>query len=963
MNSTLAATTRRLASSVLLLALLLGPPLALAIGVGWPLPTAVPSFADIENAVRTGISDTFVVKLLATIAWLAWLQITAAVVLEIASIIRRRPARALPVLPGLQPVIARLVAAALLVGATAARPSPATAAPVPLPPTPVTAAPTPAPTPQPAVPAPAAAPALATVTVERHDSYWAVAERSLGDGLRWREIRDLNVGRTMPDGHVITPGSDLLRPGWNLQVPAAQPDTLMPAATPLVANGIEITVERGEGFWDIAEEQVETTLGRPATDDEVQPYWQALVDANTDRLAEPNDPSLLFTGQVLTLVGPPPAPAMDPPASTVDQTPPPPPTPPTTDTAPPPPTQPATPTTAPTPAAEPTVPTVVEHGDEDEAVSPLVAASAGFSALLAVGAVGHLARHRRRRAHLRLVADTPTSDAVADTHRQLLLAADSPTIEDLHGQLLLLASDLAGHGIQARPRLLQHSSAHLDICLDVVADPPAGWTADPTSPTIWSADLPQQSSHVASDAACPSPLLVTLGNADTGGQLYLDLEAASSTALTGDPDVAKGLARSIATELALSPFVETLDLILIGDTVPPEIIDLDHVRHVDTWNDIADELTDWVTGTSTVAAANNWPNTFVARAIDPDHDALSPVAVIADTAPPSPLLEALRASPAATIALVVTEPLAGALELRCDADRLSIPDLGLDIEPAALPVASLAGLLELLGDTDQQDEQPALFDTPDLAPPQPLDEPEVLVRLLGDVTVDADLKLTAKQTAVLSYITLHGPVSSERVEEAIWPGVPTGAAHKRLANTVSDLRALIGRHHLPVAADSRYQVGPTVATDLTLFDHRVRIAATQPIDEAVDTLRTALELVRGKVFAYRAADRASYTWVDLENLVSTWELRIAGVAEHCAAALIDLHRADDAVDVASNALTVLPTHPSLTEVLMRAHAANGDRLAVQRVYQAHVASLEQLDLDDVAESTSHLYEQLHRGTG
>ena len=46
---------------------------------------------------------------------------------------------------------------------------------------------------------------------------------------------------------------------------------------------------------------------------------------------------------------------------------------------------------------------------------------------------------------------------------------------------------------------------------------------------------------------------------------------------------------------------------------------------------------------------------------------------------------------------------------------------------------------------------------------------------------------------------------------------------------------------------------------------------------------------------------------------------------------------------------------------MRAHAANGDRLAVQRVYQAHVAALDQLDLDTVAPSTAELYEQLRAG--
>src|SRR3546814_19901073 len=44
---------------------------------------------------------------------------------------------------------------------------------------------------EPAAPVPAVE--HPTVTVQRHDSYWAIAERTLGDGLRWREILDLNL--------------------------------------------------------------------------------------------------------------------------------------------------------------------------------------------------------------------------------------------------------------------------------------------------------------------------------------------------------------------------------------------------------------------------------------------------------------------------------------------------------------------------------------------------------------------------------------------------------------------------------------------------------------------------------------------------------------------------------------------------------------------------------------------------
>ena len=44
---------------------------------------------------------------------------------------------------------------------------------------------------------------------------------------------------------------------------------------------------------------------------------------------------------------------------------------------------------------------------------------------------------------------------------------------------------------------------------------------------------------------------------------------------------------------------------------------------------------------------------------------------------------------------------------------------------------------------------------------------------------------------------------------------------------------------------------------------------------------------------------------------------------------------------------------------MRAQpAANGDRLAVQRVYQEHVGALETFDLDDAEESTTELCERL-----
>jgi nucleoid-associated protein YgaU len=54
--------------------------------------------------------------------------------------------------------------------------------------------------------------------VGRGDTYWSLAERCFGDGARWSEIRDLNVGRVVADG--VTMGADDdLRRGWTILLP------------------------------------------------------------------------------------------------------------------------------------------------------------------------------------------------------------------------------------------------------------------------------------------------------------------------------------------------------------------------------------------------------------------------------------------------------------------------------------------------------------------------------------------------------------------------------------------------------------------------------------------------------------------------------------------------------------------------------------------------------------------------
>ena len=71
-----------------------------------------------------------------------------------------------------------------------------------------------------------------------------------------------------------------------------------PATRPTVR---QVTVAPGDSFWTVALRLTSARLGRPASDSEVLEPWLALIDANRDRLTDPEDPDLLLPGQVLRL--------------------------------------------------------------------------------------------------------------------------------------------------------------------------------------------------------------------------------------------------------------------------------------------------------------------------------------------------------------------------------------------------------------------------------------------------------------------------------------------------------------------------------------------------------------------------------------------------------------------------------------------------------------------------------------
>lgn len=285
---------RKLGNAVLAVAaagvLLVVLPVGLWVGVGWPLPAAVPSVDEIGMGLRSGIDPQLLIKSLAVIVWIVWAQLVAALTVEVVAALRGRPSRRIPVMPGLQVAASRLVAAFAVVAATAA-PLKAPAA-LPLAP-PVTVEAVAYPQPLEVThrtnptPVTAATERTARYTTQRFDTLWGIAEQTLGDGRRWREIRSLNPQVTTADGEVAS-GVDL-----------ALPADAKPSAEETGPN--LVTVEAGDSFWSIAQDNLARSWGRSPNAAEITTYWRQVIDVNHDRLVRPHDPDLIYPGQIFQL--------------------------------------------------------------------------------------------------------------------------------------------------------------------------------------------------------------------------------------------------------------------------------------------------------------------------------------------------------------------------------------------------------------------------------------------------------------------------------------------------------------------------------------------------------------------------------------------------------------------------------------------------------------------------------------
>jgi len=976
MGRRLVQMAQGLLSTLFTFFLLVGPPVALVKFVGWPLPEGLPTMNEITAASRSGIDDAVIIKALAILSWLVWAQIAVALLAEFGSVVRGLPAPSLPVLPGFQTGAGRLLASCALLFTSVT----ATRQPVPLqPPVALDMAPI-SQVLEPAVVAasdsrgPVSSPSrpesvtpTRTYVVEPNDSWWELAERTLGDGLRWQELRSMNLGRAMPDGATISASTEMLEVGWVLTLPGAAVDETadwVPSA--------EVVVERGDNLWELAEEHLETAADRQLPDDEIAPYWADVVAENTQFA----DPNLINPGDVVVLPSRGDAPVVDqsleekptPPASPAPSLPPE--TDPSEKVVPGSTTTTSTTTVASAPTTDPSVGEEGAIGDFEEDDARSVGGLLGVGgSLLAVGLAAEVIRRRRRREQL-LPAGTraPSPPAALDELRsEVVRHADYDLAATLTEGLAAVAHELADRRHPARVRVVQGDAHRLDVLLsEPVVPAPEGWS-DLGSGTAWTWE-PDEAPSGTSTVTHPS--IVCLGAPDDDGQVFLDLEAEGLVNIVGDDDEVAAFVRSLTYEVAVSPMSESTNLVIVGDLETPAD-GLDRVQRVEAWSDIADSVLAWAHQTRDLLAANRWPTPSAGRAVGERIDDLSPLIVVLGEEPDDERFTALCTVISEAIVPVVVIGVGTAIEgatlIEVSDGELRIPTLDLVCraqgitEEVRTDVDSLLEVAEALPEPDDLvNAPPVQLTLEEDRPDGPYVDPpfDILVRVLGDIEVIGGRRpLRPKQLAVVTFVALNTPVSSSRVEDAIW-SAPTENRKRRLANTISQARGALGAEHFPAANDGKYRAGPRVLTDLELFERRLKVAVGQEPEEAIETLRGAVDLVTGPVFTYRNTDRAAFGWVDSGNWISDVELKVTSAAADLAQRYLDVDDAEGAVWAARRGLLASPTHAPLTRLLMEAHTLAGDAQAAAQVFTSYANSLQQIGVDDVEDELVAAYERV-----
>lgn len=491
----------------------------------------------------------------------------------------------------------------------------------------------------------------------------------------------------------------------------------------------------------------------------------------------------------------------------------------------------------------------------------------------------------------------PIGAEALELEQDLVRAADLPLARWANHELAELCKCLDPKRITSVPVAMEVSAEHgIELLWDSpTTAAPSPWEAADDG-WAWRLLYDPDLRLPPEPEPAPIPGFVTLGERD-GKLLLVNIEAFGGLAVTGAPERADQLMRSISAEFAHGEEFANSLVTVVGSEI--EVAGSDRIDAGD------DETTlDLINATmrqhDAVLDRAGFVNTFQLRMRGDASD--RHLFVIAG-------LDAERCPtgvrPNRGVALLTGAPTAGLAEVRLEEDGAVLEPLGVRFTPTGLSAAELEEVNDLiemadedlepideiyddelfLVDEDKSDEVDSDGDRQGSSPDDPEEEPKLIVRVLGRPSVDGHPKLGRIEVNILAYLACNGHrAESDKLLDAVWGGKWISPA--TFANRLSKLRRALPDFIAPRDPTDRVVVlNRRVVTDVTIIERLWRAASRSP-DEGGPLLVEAMSFVNGIPF-----DEPGYEWAHeghhvyrAEDLVRRLVQRHAAIAStECAA--------------------------------------------------------------------------------
>lgn len=552
----------------------------------------------------------------------------------------------------------------------------------------------------------------------------------------------------------------------------------------------------------------------------------------------------------------------------------------------------------------------------------------------------------------------------------------------------------------------------VEVLLARPALPPSSWSAvaEGFRWRIEASDVPPDRPL----GSAPLPALACLGRVAGGSaDALINLEAAGLVGVTGNPAQAAGLVYALATHLIGAPWAGAVNLVLVG--FPAGLAVPDNARRVSSLRELFDELRATADMMTSTARRHECPDAFTGRLRGVSGDGWPPLVVLSARPLRSDELQVLTdvARPAQGVVAVAVNPGSAATwVIDTSIQPCPVTPLRVAVEPTVLDRSSMSAIAELIAIAEDDtgahlDDAP--YDRIELSvdresPPEPtaigaveaaetsltvrlgrphgaqgaganrdrgdlslpdFERPAILVRVLGSVEIEGAAEFKrAKSRELVVYLAMHpNGVGEAELDEALWPssGGRVVVASTRDA-TVSVARTALGgpARLLPAQGqgrEKRYQLGPEVQSDWSQFCALHRFGRNR---QSTDSLRRALELVRGRPFEAVISGR-TYAWLHTEGHGRHIEAEVGDAADLAAGLFLQAGDPLAARWAARRGLLAEPYTERLWVRLMEAADALGESQEIEQIMDEMDVVLElEGDFTGLHPNTLTVYDRLSR---